>query len=70
MSEGDYVRESLAWGFFCPHCHCWNGDEKEFRETCRACEAPRPRVKRRAGSDATGKDVRVSQDTREKEEPT
>jgi hypothetical protein len=33
-------------GWFCPRraegCGVFNGEEKERRETCRCCEAPRP----------------------------
>jgi hypothetical protein len=40
----EYVREMLAWGWFCRGCGIWNGDEKEFLIVCRHCEHPRPRV--------------------------
>ncbi len=41
--KADYVREALAWGWFCTECLVWNGDEHEFLIRCRACEADRPR---------------------------
>jgi len=39
----EYVKEALAWGWMCPGCGIWNGDDMEFRVTCRSCEANRPR---------------------------
>lgn len=38
-----YIVEPLALGFFCRACSVWNGDQKEVRTTCRACETERPR---------------------------
>lgn len=42
----EYVVEPLATGFFCRNtaCGAFNGDAKEFRLTCRACETPRPKM--------------------------
>ena len=42
--QEEYIREVLAWGWFCPACKVWNSDAKEFRLTCRCCDRARPRV--------------------------
>ena len=40
----EYVREALAWGWYCPECKVWNGDCKVFLLECRCCGHKRPRV--------------------------
>ena len=38
----ELVVQALAAGWWCA-CGGFNGDAKEFRMTCRACDAPRPK---------------------------
>lgn len=44
MNPSDFVVEPLALGFFCRACGAFNGDAREFRFVCRACDADRPRL--------------------------
>jgi len=42
----EYVKEALAYGWYCPNrtsCGVWNGDGREFLLHCRCCGTNRPR---------------------------
>jgi rRNA maturation endonuclease Nob1 len=42
--QEEYIREALAWGWYCRACGAFTGDEKKFHVECRCCGHPRPRV--------------------------